>query len=118
VCRLDYGETSFLFTGDAERPAESELLDAGAALRATVLKVAHHGCKTSSSWAFLEAVRPRYAVISCDDYPESKCPDPKVLERLKLIGAEILWTGKDGAVIFSTDGKKLVVKTGRNRKPM
>lgn len=64
VLRLDYGETSFLFTGDAERDAEADMLEAGAALQADVLKVGHHGSNTSTSYPFLREVAPEYAVIS------------------------------------------------------
>jgi competence protein ComEC len=114
VCRLQYGAVSFLFTGDLEREGEAELLSAGVPLRASVLKVAHHGCGTSSTRAFLEAVHPRIAVISCSDSPFAGCPDPAVLERLESIGAKIFWTGRDGAVTITTDGKTIRVATGRN----
>lgn len=64
VLRVDYGGTSFLFTGDMEQNAEADLMDSGANVRADVLKVGHHGSPTSSSEAFLEAVAPSIAVIS------------------------------------------------------
>ncbi len=116
VCRLEYGDVSFLFTGDLEPEGEAELLRAGVPLRATVLKVSHHGCKSSSTLPFLEAVRPRIAVISCSQSPLVNCPHPAVLERLASVGAEIFWTGRDGAVTITTDGKVIRVWTGRNRE--
>jgi competence protein ComEC len=116
VCRLEYGDVSFLFTGDLEREGEAEMLRAGVPLGATVLKVGHHGCKSSSTLPFLEAVRPRIAVISSSDSPLVNCPDPFVLERLESLGAEVFWTGRDGAVTITTDGKVIRVRTGRNRK--
>lgn len=64
VLRVDYGETSFLFTGDMEQKAEGDLLESGADVRADVLKAGHHGSPTSSSEAFLTAVQPSVAVIS------------------------------------------------------
>ena len=64
VLRVDFGETSFLFTGDMERSAEEDLLESGAWLEADVLKVGHHGSDTSTSYPFLREVDPDYAVIS------------------------------------------------------
>jgi len=116
VLRIDYGRVSFLFTGDLEKSGEEELLHAGVPLRATVLKVAHHGCGSSTSRRFLQAVRPRLAVISCNDYRHAKCPDRRVLDRLRDVGADILWTGRDGAVTIETDGKDLKVKTARDNR--
>jgi competence protein ComEC len=113
VLRLDYREVSFLFTGDIQREAEEELVNAGVPLRASVLKVAHHGCTRSTTNRFVEAVRPRVAVISCDDSPAGTCPDRKVWERLRSVGAEVLWTGRHGAVTIETDGQRIVVRTGR-----
>ncbi len=112
VFRLDYGRVSFLFTGDLEHEGERELVQSGLPLEATVLKVGHHGCGTSSSMAFLQAVRPRVAVISCSDTNAGGCPTDDVLARLKAVGARILWTGREGAVVIETDGKKLRLKAG------
>jgi competence protein ComEC len=116
VCRLEFGSISFLFTGDIEHEAEEELLAAGMPLQASVLKVAHHGCKHSTSTPFLEAVRPRIAVISCDDYPGRACPASEVRRRLRAMGAEILWTGRDGAVTMLTDGERLTAGIGRGKR--
>jgi competence protein ComEC len=112
VCRLDFGATSFLFPGDIETQAEDELLSAGVPLRATVLKAAHHGGKTSSSQRFLEAVRPRLVVVSCDDQPGGRRPNSTALARLEAIGAKILLTGRDGAITVESDGEQIRVKTG------
>ena len=65
VLKLTYGETSFLFTGDAERDEEQDILNAGYDLSATVLKVGHHGSDTSTTYPFLREIMPQYAVISC-----------------------------------------------------
>jgi competence protein ComEC len=116
ICRLEYGSISFLFTGDIEHEAEEELLASGMPLRASVLKVAHHGCKSSTSDSFLEAVRPRIAVISCDDYPGRPCPDAEVRRRLRAVGADILWTGRDGAVTMQTDGERLTARIGGGKR--
>lgn len=104
VCRLDYGETSVLFTGDLERDGEDELMESGLPLKATVLKVAHHGGKTGTTRRFLEAVQPQLAVLSAD-YPASRgLPNNEVISRLESAGTRILWTGRDGAITLESDG--------------
>ena len=104
----------FLLMGDAEEAEEEELLESGQSLRADVLKVAHHGSKSSTSKAFLKAVRPEYAVISVKK-DRNKLPKKKVLYRLKEQGAQVLRTDVDGTVLFLTDGKDITVET-ENRK--
>ena len=64
VMRIVYGETSFLFTGDAEREVEQSILNSGMTLKSTVLKVGHHGSDTSTTYPFLREIMPEYAVIS------------------------------------------------------
>lgn len=112
VFKLRYGNVSFLFTGDLEADGEHELVTSGKNLQADVLKVAHHGCESSSTTAFLEAVRPKICVISCDDSPLGRCPGQEVTARLKALGCVILWTGRDGAVTVETDGTDIRYKTG------
>jgi competence protein ComEC len=114
VCRVQKGRVSFLFVGDLEMTGEEALSASGVSLKATALKVGHHGCRTSSSAQFLEAVRPKAAVISCHDYRGKKCPDPGVMKRLEAVGAKIFWTGRDGVIIMETDGDVLRVRTGKN----
>ena len=86
VLRIVYGRTSFLFTGDMEQEAEKALVASGRWLASTVLKVGHHGSDSSSSYAFLQAVRPRYAVISVGEDNEYGHPDAAVLQRLEDLG--------------------------------
>jgi len=113
VCRLDFGAKSFLFTGDLEREGEDELLEAGVPLKADVLKVGHHGGKTSTASRFLEAVKPEVAVI-LNEYPAARgSPNREVMARLETAGVCMFWTGRDGAVIINTDGKTLSINTGR-----
>ncbi|MBI4962827.1 MAG: DNA internalization-related competence protein ComEC/Rec2 [Desulfomonile tiedjei] len=116
VCRVEYGDVSFLFTGDIEREGERELLAAGVPLAATVLKVAHHGGKTSTNRDFLEAVRPKIAVISCDGADLGAFPNQQVVERLASAGVQIFITGRDGAVTVRTDGRDLRYEVGRAGK--
>jgi competence protein ComEC len=111
VLRLAFGERAFLLTGDIERRAEARLVAAGEELRADVLKVAHHGSRTSSVPEFLERVRPSYAVISVAAPSPFEHPHPQVLENLRRAGAEVLQTSACGAVTISTDGRDLRVET-------
>lgn len=115
VFRLQYDGFTMLFCGDMEAQAERDLLADGAALRADVLKVAHHGSDTSTSAALLEAVQPRYAVISSGE-DRSMLPRNAVLQRLHTAGAEIFRTDTDGAVVFSAaDGKiSVITENGRS----
>jgi competence protein ComEC len=98
VLRLDYAGKTFLFTGDLEAKGERELIASGAGLRATVLKVPHHGSKTSSSEAFIEAVHPEAAVISVGYHNRFHFPAPDVIERYHVMGADVLRTDMMGAV--------------------
>ncbi|MEW6530310.1 MAG: DNA internalization-related competence protein ComEC/Rec2 [Thermodesulfobacteriota bacterium] len=116
VCRIDYGKVSFLFSGDLEGAGEEELLTSGQILEATVLKVAHHGCKTSTTEQFLRAVRPKIAVIPCEERQQAACPNPDVLRRLEDVAMHVFWTGRDGAVTLETDGQTLSFRTGRARR--
>ena len=104
VLRIDYGNTSFLFTGDAEDWSEYMMLDAKANLKADVLKVAHHGSRDSSTPAFLTAVQPKYAVISAGRGNSYGHPHTEVLRRLETIGAKVLRTDLAGTIIFRSDG--------------
>lgn len=113
ICKLEYGDVSFLFTGDLEAEGEKELIASGLPLAASVLKVPHHGSKTSTTRAFLEAVRPRIAVISCEGPILQTHPNRDVVERLETAGAQVFITGRDGAVSITSDGKDLRVRLGR-----
>ncbi len=87
VLRIDYGETSFLFTGDMETGAEKDLLDSGANVGATVLKAGHHGSDTSTSYRFLREVSPQYTVISVGEGNSYGHPSDEVLSRFRDAGA-------------------------------
>jgi competence protein ComEC len=92
-----YG-TTVLFTGDMERAGEEHLLQTGLLPTVDVLKVAHHGSTTSSSPAFLAAIRPKVAVVSAGRHNRYGHPSPVVLKRLKDAGAEIFRTDRQGAI--------------------
>src|SRR5439155_1459967 len=100
VFRVDYGAVSFLLTSDISAEVESRLIRAQAPLAVTVLKVAHHGARTSSTPPFLEKVKPALAVISVGRRNPYGHPSPDTLARLAATGARIYRTDRDGAVIF------------------
>ena len=111
VLRIDYGETSFLFTGDMETGAEGDLLDSGADVRATVLKAGHHGSDTSSGYRFLREVMPQYAVISVGKDNRYGHPSDEVLSRFRDLGAEVYRTDMQGHIIAESDGKTVTFTT-------
>jgi competence protein ComEC len=111
VVRISYRERSFLFVGDAEHIEEDALLaSSGERLRADVLKVGHHGSRTSSQPVFLARVRPAHAVISVGARNGFGHPSPQTLEALAAVGARTWRTDRDGAVTATTDGVRLEVR--------
>jgi len=107
VLRITYGSRSFLLTGDMERGIEARLLASGADLHADVLKVGHHGSRTSSTQAFLDAVSPSVALISAGYENSFGHPHPDVLGRLSARHAAVLRTDLDGLVTARTDGRSV-----------
>lgn len=112
VLKITYGRVSFLFTGDIESIAEADILRSGADVRATVLKIAHHGSDTSSSDAFLEAVQPRYAIISVGDNAYEH-PSERVLNRLQSNEITIYRTDANGTIICRSNGDSIEFLTER-----
>lgn len=113
ILRLSYGETVFLFTGDAEEGEEKALLAAcPELLDADVLKVAHHGSANSSTEAFLQAVTPQVAVISASADNSFGHPAPSVIARLEAMGCTVCSTHEAGSVTLVCDGKRVVRRTG------
>ena len=102
---INYNNTGFLYTGDAEEKEEETV---NADISANVLKVGHHGSRTSTSKEFLEKVNPEIAVISCGSDNSYGHPHYEVLKRLENIGCEILRTDKSGTVIIKSDGEKIL----------
>ena len=109
VLRLDYGNTSFIFTGDAEEPSESDMLDRFGKneFKADVIKIGHHGASTSSSEEFLKAVSPKYAVISCGKENSYGHPHSETVSKLNDLGITYYRTDKVGNVVFSSDGESV-----------
>lgn len=114
VLKVTYGDTSFLFTGDAAGAAEEVLLDSGCDLKSTVLKVGHHGSSDGTTEAFLEKVRPQYAVISAGRGNEYGHPSEIVLNRLKAAGIETFRTDLQGDIIVQSDGSRITIAVEKN----
>lgn len=111
VVRLVYGAVGFLFAADVEAGTEASMVRSGACLASTVLKVPHHGSRTSSTDAFVRAVAPRFAVVSVGPNPYG-LPNGDVLRRYRDAGVAVLRTDRGGAVRFRTDGRQLWLARG------
>ena len=114
VLRITYGETSFLFTGDAEREVEQAILSRGETLKSTVLKVGHHGSETSTSYVWLREIMPEYAVISVGVGNSYGHPTEEVLSRLRDADVKTFRTDMQGDIICISNGKTVTVTPSRN----
>lgn len=111
IVKVSFGQTSFLFVGDAETNAENALLNSMQNISASVLKVGHHGSSSSTSEQFLASVNAEYAVISVGKGNSYGHPTDGVLQRLYESRALIYRTDLHGDIEFNSDGKSLTVKT-------
>ncbi|MFN8674538.1 MAG: DNA internalization-related competence protein ComEC/Rec2 [Candidatus Sericytochromatia bacterium] len=109
LLKLIYDKISFLFCADIEKETEFNLLEKKVDLKSTILKVPHHGSKTSSTEDFLEKVKPELAIISVGKNNVYKHPANEVLERLNKINTKILRTDLDGGIIIETNGDSFVI---------
>lgn len=107
VLKITYGNTKFLFTGDAEKTSESEMIDKGYDLSADVLKVGHHGSSGSTSQQFLDKVDPKIAIISCGKNNKYGHPHKKTINKLKKKNIQIYRTDVDGTIILMSNGSKI-----------
>jgi competence protein ComEC len=114
VLRITYGDVSFLFAADILHERESKLVQEGGNLSATVLKIPHHGGRSSSSEAFLKAVQPSVAVVSGRSFGKRHTPHPAVKQRLEQLGIDTYVTEQCGAITMKTDGKKLEIHPYKN----
>ena len=116
VVKVTYGESTFLFTGDAEQVAESDILRAGFDVSADVLKVGHHGSASSTSYVWLKAVAPKYAVISSDrvEKPEYNHPHEIVVSRLRDADVTVYRTDLQGTITCITDGSEYAFMVQKN----
>lgn len=115
VLMITYGETSFLFTGDAEREAEQVILGSGVDLSATVLKVGHHGSETSTTYPFLREIMPAYAVISVGDGNSYGHPTEDTLSRLRDADVQVFRTDLQGDIFCTSDGKTVSFSVEKNK---
>lgn len=104
---LKNGSNSFLFSGDAEEEAEADILKNGISLSADVYQVGHHGSKTSSSQAFIEAIKPTWAVISCAEGNSYGHPHAQTLNTLRSMGIKVFRTDEQGSIVATSDGKEI-----------
>lgn len=111
VVRFVYGDTAFLFQGDAEKESEQDILDAGFPLQVDVIKLGHHGSKTSSSAGYLTAVKPQLAIISCGENNAYNHPSETILKRLDDFGIDYRRTDRNGNIVVTSDGKSISVET-------
>jgi competence protein ComEC len=114
VMKITYGATSFLFTGDAERAEEADILEVGYDLSATVLKVGHHGSSTSTTYPFLREIMPQYAVISCETGNSYGHPHEETLSKLRDADVTLYRTDLQGTITCASDGKTVSFTTERN----
>lgn len=112
VLKVTYNEISYLFVGDAEKPAEESMMEAGLDLDADVLKVGHHASRYGTSAEFLSTVSPAISVIQVGAGNSYGHPHEETIERLEAAGSRIYRTDLDGNVVIATDGTKLTVATG------
>ena len=108
IIRLTYGDTAFLFTGDAGYTAELEILHED--LRCNVLKVGHHGSFGSTCSAFLKETEPSVAVISVGKDNDNKLPNDYVIERLREEGVQIIRTDESGTITITSDGRRISIE--------
>ena len=114
VLRIVYGDTSFLFTGDAERVVEQAILNRGTNINSTVLKVGHHGSESSTSYVWLREIMPQYAVISVGKDNSYGHPTEEVLSRLRDAEVKTFRTDLQGDIICISDGKNVTFTVERN----
>ncbi len=107
VLKVEHGENSFLFMGDAEAEAEADILSGGADVEADVLKVGHHGSRSSSSQKFLKAVDPAYAVISCGEDNSYGHPHAETLNNLRAMGVDVFRSDEQGTIVAVSDGSQI-----------
>lgn len=113
VIRMQYGNTSFLFTGDAESISEREMMRRGLDLNSDVLKLGHHGSIRSTTAEFLERVNPQYAVIMVGKNNNYRHPHKRTMEKLKGKGIKVYRTDENGTIVAVSDGKNIIF----NKKP-
>lgn len=111
VVKMEYGNTSFLFTGDAEDTSEKEMINKGFDLESDVLKVGHHGSESSTTDLFLNKVSPKYVVIMVGSDNSYGHPHSSVMNRLKSKGIQVYRTDENGTIVAVSDGENIIFNT-------
>lgn len=110
VSKVSFGNTSVMLTGDAETPAETDMLKKrNVDYSADILKVGHHGSKTSTSEKWLKAVHPQFAVVSCGLDNDYGHPHKNIVNRLEDFGVEYYRTDLEGHILFKSDGNEITL---------
>lgn len=113
VLKITYGDTKFLFQGDSETSVEKQILNSDFNISADLIKLGHHGSKTSSFAPYLDAVNPQYAIISCNSDNNYGHPNLQVMETLAEKNITPYITSLNGNIIITSDGKEIVVSTSK-----
>ena len=114
VLKITYGNTAYIFTGDAERETEQAILSRGADLSATVLKVGHHGSDTSTIYPFLREIMPEYAIISVGEGNSYGHPTDNTLSRLRDADVTVYRTDLNGDIYLTSDGQSVSITTDKS----
>lgn len=113
VLKLEYGDTSFLFTGDAEKEVEEEILASGTNIDIDVLKLGHHGSSSSTTAEFLKKTSPNYIVISVGNDNKYGHPHQETIDKINKLNVPIYRTDKNGTIVAFSDGQKITFKTDK-----
>lgn len=113
IIKIEYKETSFLFTGDAEEEIENEVLKSNTSLKSDVLKLGHHGSSTSTSEEFYKEVNPSISIISCGRDNKYNHPSSETKELLKKYRTQVFRTDLDGTILLESDGKNIKAYTSK-----
>jgi competence protein ComEC len=117
VLRMEYGETSFLFSGDAQKKSEAEMLRNGLLLQADVLKAGHHGSSTSSTFSFVQAVNPNAVILTCDRDASTGGPHDGPLKTFQMLGAQVFRSDDEGCIVMMSDGEQITLITEKTSTP-
>ncbi len=109
--KFTYGDVRFIFTGDAEKSGEQEMIQSGMKLDADILQLGHHGSKTSSSSSFIDAVNPSVAIYSAGENNSYGHPSAEVVSLIQDKGMELYGTDVHGTIVVTTDGKEFSIAT-------
>ncbi|ACO86159.1 ComEC/Rec2 family competence protein [Clostridium botulinum] len=107
VVKLTHGNTKFLFTGDAEKTSEKDILNSNEDLSSNVLKIGHHGSHSSSSKEFLDKIDPKIAIISCGKNNDYGHPHKETMKELNKRNIEVYRTDIDGNIVLTSDGENI-----------